>query len=507
MAESKDPPRYGIERIRRGLLHFLFGKGISSLAGFVYLVLLVRHLTVAEFAAYSVLQAFVYVFTALTGFGFLHATLRYIPELYAEHKQYALRGFVFWAFGLRVALLSIAAGLAYISARPICTVFGLDAWIPVFQTYLVVVWLRVNNHFLFQILESTLHQGYGQTAFVAGAWIKLILIFWTISRNEVGLENIVWLEQIAEFICMLIFLIGILAVLKGGYGKCDAMPFAAWWSINARRVVRFGLAGYLQQLAIMPYGSAPNRLLAGRFLEAGTTAAFGFSQSVVDIVNRYLPAQLLGGLIRPVVVAKFATKNDFTEVAKPLTLVFRVNSIFIGFMVVPLAATGRSIVDFVSNGKYGIEAALLLVAMLSVLLLESRRFLLDIAIQAVEKNKLLVAGNLALACTLLLVIGLLPWLGAMAIPFASLIGLLASNAWLNSRLKRFGYFFPIGMRDLARVIFSTLIATGLGHVLAMVITWHLAAVLSCVFFAALVWLTGAIKKEDVSMLRAFMAMR
>lgn len=47
--------RYGSERIGRGLMHFVLGKGVSAVAGVSAMLLVVRELSVESFAAYSVL--------------------------------------------------------------------------------------------------------------------------------------------------------------------------------------------------------------------------------------------------------------------------------------------------------------------------------------------------------------------------------------------------------------------------------------------------------------------
>lgn len=492
---------YGRERIRKGAIQFLLGKVLSSIAGMAVLVLLVRHLTVSEFAAYSVLQAFVYVFTAVTGFGLLHVTLRYIPELYAQHKRHTLRGFVLWTIGLRLVLLTLATIAVYGAGRQIADVFGLAGWVQVFQAYLIVVWLRVNSHFLFQILESTLHQGLGQAAFVATILLKLIFIYWLMAVNEMKLLNVVWAELTAELIGMLIFSIGVIMVQRETRVENDSADLSSWWSGNSRRVIRYGAAGYLQQLVILPYGSAPNRLVIGHFMGAASIAAFGFAQSFIDVINRYLPAQLLGGLIRPVVVAKFATRGNFSEVTRLLAFVFRINTVLLGLLLAPLLAVGQQIVGFISNGKYGFEATLLLAAMIGVLMLDSRRYLLDMAIQAIEQYKVLIAGNLVLAASLLLAVGLMPWFAAMAIPMASAIGLLASNAWIAHRLKKVGFSFPVGFLDFFRVLGTTVVAAGLGYFFSTMLNWTIVIVIVFLLQFVLLWMTGAMREEDWVLIR------
>ena len=494
-------PRYGRERIRRGLIHFLLGKGISAVAGFAVLLLLVRELPVAEFATYSVLQAFVEVFTALTGFGLTHAALRYVPELYVQHENRVFRGFVLGVAGLRLTVLTLACLLAYMASDSLARLFGLTDWVDILQAYLAVVWVRVNGHFLFQLLESTLHQGLGQAAFVISTLFKLALIAWLAFDGTLSIERVIWSEVAAETLGLGILFIGVLRVLRAAKPAAPMQAWTEWWTRNARRVTRFGLTGYLQHLAILPYGSAPNRLVAGRFLEVTAVAAFGFAQSFADMLRGYLPAQFMVGLIRPVLMARFSTTRDFGEVARVLALIFRLNTILLGAVAAPLLAMGPVAVATLSGNKYGAEAAWLLLALIGVLVLESHRFLIALAIQTVERNGLLVIGNLALAASLVLSILLTHYLGALAIPFTAAVGLIVSNAWTSYRLGKEGFLYAFGYVDFGRVLVSVLLAALIGHTAQSVFGWVLGLVMIFITYPLLLWVAGAIRCKDFQKLR------
>lgn len=495
--------RYGRERIRRGVVHFLLGKGISAVAGLAVLILLVRELPVAEFATYSVLQAFVEVFTAFTGFGLTHAALRYVPELYAQHENKAFRGFVMGAVGLRLAFLTLACLLAYAASDGLARLFGLADWVSVLQAYLAVVWVRVNGHFLFQLLESTLHQGLGQAAFVMSTVLKLGFISWFALHGTLNIEIVIWSEVAAETLGLGVLLMGVLRVLRETKPEPTMQGMAEWWSGNARRVTRYGFAGYLQHLAILPYGSAPNRLVAGRFLEVSALAAFGFAQSFTDMLRGYLPAQFMAGLIRPVLTARFSTTRDFGEVARVLAMVFRLNTVFLGAVAAPLLALGPIAVATLSGGKYGADAAWLLFALVGVLVLESHRFLIALAVQTVERNGLLITGNLALAASLLLSIMLIPYVGALAIPLTAAVGLVASNAWIAYRLGKEGFVYTFGHLDFGRVLLCVLIAALIGNTAQDMLGWVFGVVMIFITYPLLLWATGAIRREDLQRLRNF----
>lgn len=174
---------YGRDRVRRGLQHFLIGKIVSAVAGFIAMVLVVRALPVPEFAAYSVLVALIEVFTALSGMGLSHVILRYVPELFNAGRLASLRQVVAVALGLRSAVLVGLLLLTLLLAQPLADLLGLADMVSAFRLFLLVVGLRSTSHFLSQILESTLNQGISQLGFSASAVARCVGMFWLLQTG------------------------------------------------------------------------------------------------------------------------------------------------------------------------------------------------------------------------------------------------------------------------------------------------------------------------------------
>lgn len=487
---------YGQDRVRSAVVHFLFGKSISSVVGILLLLVFVRYLTVEEFAAYSVFLAFVELFTALTGFGLTHALLRYVPELYAEKRGRELKGFIIWAVSIRLSLLTGSSITVYFLASYIVPWFGLGDWLTAFQLYLGVVLLRVNNHFLFQVLESTLHQSRAQFAFVISSWIKLIFVSILVVQHSVVLENIILVEIFSEIICTAILVFGVCQIFEEKEEEFSSGSFGDWWRNNASRVTRYGLAGYVQHLIILPYGSAPNRLLAGRFLETTSVAVFGFAQSFTDVIRRYLPAQLLAGLIRPVLIARVAQGRKFEDVSEVLAFVLRINTVILGIIAVPLYVAGQELLDHVTDGKYGADASYILLSLIGVLVLESRRFILDMVVQTVERYSLLVTANLLLACSLILSMGMLPIIGAIAIPISSAVSLILTNAWISHKLLKSGFKVFSGFTDLLKVLLAVFVASLVGSFVNNQYAWVAAVIVSLFVYSAALLSIGSICRAD-----------
>ena len=112
---------------------------------------------------------------------------------------------------------------------------------------------------------------------------------------------------------------------------------------------------------------------------------FGFAQSIFDLMQRYLPAQLFNGLVRPVMAARFSVNRRFEEVATICNLNLNVNLVLIGLAATVVAAGGAEMLLWVSRDKYGERAVALLLLMCLLVALESWRHVLDQLSHTVER--------------------------------------------------------------------------------------------------------------------------
>lgn len=496
-------PRYGRASIRRSLVHFLLGKGVSSVSGIIALLLVVRSLSVADFATYSVLVAFVEIFSALAGFGFTHIILRYVPELYALHLNRSLARLIFWALLLRSLVLLAVVFAVYLASDQVAAWFGLVSWQAAFQAYLLVVGLRITATFSFQILESMLHQGFAQLAFTINAVLKLVLLTFFIWQNNLNLLKLIGIESVAEAAGLAMLLFALVKLVRQLVMIPALKEDESWLRDNFVRMLKFGLAGYGQHLATMLYGGSPNRLLMGRLFGAPVMAAFGFAQSIVDFVRRYLPGQLLAGMVRPVLLARYASSRDFGDVSKTVNLVFKTDFSLIGTGIVFFGVGGEAIISLLSKGKYDGLAGELILMMMIVLILEAFRPLLDLSLQALERNRVLLLTNLLLSTSILLVFPLSHVVGPFAVICANFLGMFINILLLLSYLKRIGYKLSLDLGAFTKLIAGLLVAVAVGRGLMFIdIRWEIASALAIAIYLFILFISNFVSAAEIQTLRS-----
>ena len=447
--------RFGSQNIKKGIVHFLVGKVLSSVAGFIALILTVRGLSITEFAAYSILIALVEYVTALSGFGLTHIVLRYIPELYGREYDYAFKKFVSRSLYCRLASLIVLAVLAYLFSDRLSALLGDQVPKQAFEAFLLVATIRTGSFFLSQILDSTLSQGVSQFAFMMAAVTKATLVALLLYIDNAGLINIILVEAVGDSISVLVMFFGVYRVLNASRNVNVPDDDRVWLRDKKKAIIHYAVTGYLQHLMILPYGGHTNRLIGGHFLSIFSMASYGFAQSLYEYCKRYLPAQLLLGVIRPVIISRYAENKDFPAAVRLTEVFFKVNALMVAPILVLSLVSGPELMNFISNGKYGVSAAVVLDVLLILLLLETARMQLEVLVQAVERYKDLLLANVFLSCSILPSFYLFNYFDAWIMPALNIIGLVLANVIVLQKLKSDGFIYKHDWHSSFRIAIAT----------------------------------------------------
>ena len=481
--------RYGGERFKTGLWHFGLGKIISAISGFFAMVLIVRLLRISEFAHYSVLTSLVEIFTAFSALGLSHALLRYVPQLYAKHYKFALKKFVLNAVFLRTGVLLLIIGMAYIWVEPFASIINMASFIYALKLYLIVVVLRTTAHFLSQVMESTLHQSIVQVSFSVAALLRLVGMLYLTQLQGAGLLGVIWVEILSDLVSLFILSVGVINLLrKKNLSSNPPQDDKTWLKTHFQQIKHLAMTGYAQHIVGLPFGSNTNRLVGGYLFPSQTMANFGYAQLFYEYIKRYLPAQLLVGLIRPVLIARFSHGRNFAAAAKTCESVVFVNIAIIGAILTALIVGGEQILLLISAGKYGLDALWVLIALMFVLTFETHRLILEMLVQTVERYAILIPSNIILALSIVPAILFFPQFGAIGFPIMNAVTLLACNFLVKKKLASEGYLIASDLHSIYRLSALTITASIIGCLLEFNgLNWIFATILSVSIFSITVW--------------------
>ena len=457
---------YSTARIKRGVAYLVGGKAVTAIAGIGTFVLLVRTLSVEQFAAYSILFGLVELIDALTGVGLSQVLSRYVPELFVQHRRRALRQLVACAIALRVGVLAAFLAASYVFAPTIAPLIGLAEWEWAVKAYLAVVLVRVAASSLFSVLESMLHQAVAQSGFGLVTVLRFVLLALAASQGTLDLQTVILIELATDIAGFGVMLIGAIRAIRQA-GSGEPRRHESGGRSNLGRMAEFGLKGYFQHLLILPYGGSTNRILVGGALTSGDVALFGFAQSVADLMERYLPVRLLAGVIRPVLTARYVRDRRFGDLELAANLIFKLNAVLICLATVVIFSGGAPMLALVTGGKYTDGGVGLLLVMCALVLMYSLRFMLDHVSHAVERNGPLMWSNAVITASVVPGLVMLPFLGVYALPVANLAGLVIGSWLLVRRLRAEGFDYRHDLTGLA----SLLAATAIGIGAAAIVQW------------------------------------
>lgn len=481
-ARSASDP-YSAARIKRGAFYLIGGKALTALAGVGTFLLLVRELPMEQFGAYTILFGLIELVDALSDLGASQILSRYVPELLVKRRHAALRRVVAMALTFRVVVLAIFLASVFALAPLVFPLIGLGDWQWAAKAYLAVVLVRVVELSLFGVLESMLHQAIAQLGFSLVTVVRFGLLAVAAANAGLRLETVIAIELTTDLIGCGVLLIGLMRRIPRHPGRANE-DAAAWLRGNWSRMRAFGLKGYAQHLLIIPYVGSTNRLLVGGTLASAEVALFGFAQSVTDLIYRYLPANLLVGIIRPVLTARYVRDRQFADLELAANLIFKINATLICAAAVMIFAGGKPMLDVVTRGKYHEGVVALLLLMCALLLAYSMRSMLDHVCHALEHNGPLIWANALMLLSLPPGIALLPVVGVYALPAANLSGAILACTVIAWRLSREGFRFRYDLAGLARLLGATGLAMlGATAVQATDVGWFMVAGFALAGFA------------------------
>lgn len=493
---------YSATALGRSLRHFLIGKGFKILSSVSLLILLGRYLSQSEYATYVAFQGLVLIAGFISSIGIESVLARYIPELRSsKNDRYAFQLLLYGALTrFTVLLLMVPLGLL-ISAK-LGEQFGFSEWLWLLPYYLAVGVFRLTALTVSQALESFLWQRAAQYSLAAGNFFRLIatvaVLFASFKYPELvqfGLAWVVAIELTSEILSL-----SMLIFAAWNRYCVDRERFQGednWWHNNSSRVFRFGAWSWMVSLAAVFYGSGPNRLLAARFMPEAGLATFGYADNATNLARRLMPTRLLIGLIRPIFISRFAVDKDFSRLADMTNLVFRLNLLLFCLPIALLVVVGPALFNWLTAGKYP-TAAPLLAGFLVLLSIEGLRMLIDVIVQAMEKNQYTLVGNIFQSISFFIAIVLFPVFGIWSLVISAIVGTtlaIIATKWL---LSRHGAIVKLDWKLILLLVAQTAVAIGIGIALREVTNNEiLAGIVTVVSLIALLGFAIPFKKSEI----------
>lgn len=459
LLSQNDP--FSAERMRASLCLFAAGKVVSGLIGIAWLLTLVRWLDVSHYGGYVVLMALLEIVLLVSNAGAYPLAQRYITEARLPHNLTLLPQLVWRSFAYRIATLMLAAGGAAMLAQPIAELVGQPLLAQQLPIYAIVIVFEGSARYLELAFESLLEQGRAQLCALLrnGARLAAVFLFWSAS-GTLELADVVLVEAVTSGLGLLLAA-GVMAQALRAYRRLAREQSRPADSFSLRRLIPFVLPLFAAQCLTQLYSPDAIKLVVSRLLSVADAAVFGFAHSLSYVLQRYLPATLLIGLIRPMLVARRARTGSDQELVVAGNLILKINL----FLLLPFAAlfavAGREFSALVSGGKYA-DAGPLLFLMTLLLALNGTHVVLSVLATALEDRRAVLLGTLFSVSGIVLGIALSPALGVLAMVLGLWLSELLWCSFTLWLLRQRGFAFPIDGFAWAKLFAAASVAAGAG---------------------------------------------
>lgn len=481
-AHQKDT-YYSTDRIRKGLVYYLSGRGVTAIASVLVPILLVRTLSVTDYAGYTAFSGLLISLMALSNLGIERVIPRYFPELRNAGAEKELHLTCRWLVVIRAALLFVVVFPFLLFYQQFTEWFNLPQQAEIkwyFAVYAISFGMSMH---ISRSLQALMLQKEATVGIALEWFIKLgLLIIALAVQGGIGLSEALLLQGGTAAIGAMYMIWQLEKHLMRQQNKVFNQNI-----LNRKQAAKTGFQNYLWVLSGMYTDSSLIKLVSASFFSANITAALGFSYAITGVLQRYLPAILLLNLIEPTIMAKYTENKNFLQISKYFSIVLKFNLFILTPATIWFFFNGGPLVEILTKGKYQ-ESVWLISSLMVVLILQSHSIIMQLACNAVEKSELLFLGN----------IWALPLLAPSAalIYFFNIIGMIASiigiiifrNCFVVFRLRKLGYIYKPDWMGIVKIVIASILAAVLANSVSLIIPIELVKILLTVVVTLLAYL-------------------
>lgn len=379
-----------------------------------------RLLGSSDYGAYMVLWGLVEMMVPLSSLGMLEAVRRFLPELAVRGAPDALKKFVGWMTLIRLAIMTIWTIIIAVFWSDIATWMGFselqqDATLLGLGLIITVLGFR----YAAEMLECLLEQRWSQLTHAFMPLGRLVGVAILVISENITLEQLLWVDLIVAFICLILCEYFLIRKLQNLTGIGDLR-------VSAYEIATFAwhMAGVNLCRAIASMGAL--RMLVARTLGLEIAGMYAFLQQLLFIVGRYLPANLLANIIRPMLISR-KVAGEYEIVGQGIALLWKSNLLIVAFSMVAISISGDEIIELVSGGRF-LDTGLFMLIMLLGLGITSQGQLISMVMEMLSYTRQLRLFSLLLVLTPLVVFAGANW---------GLLGVISGivlNAWLMNSI-------------------------------------------------------------------------
>lgn len=458
---ERDP--YQSRHVRRGIRQFLSGRLIQAVASVAVMLIMVRVMSIGEYALYITATALATFLGSASILGLDRVLTRYVPEGRLKATPERLIRFINAMNGLRllaVGGLALAVGLGWPYLAPWINLPRQELTLP------VLLYAVIHAFVLFQgiVMQSLMLQE-GLRNGTTFTWLLRIALLLGALYAIPPLDALmaVWITLLSEAAGWFWMAVGTYrhyADLRRA--RLEGSDVQGSWPGAFRDILRFGWHNYLMGQASFPAQARVQQLVAAAFFPPPMVAAFGFFRNLSEQLRNYLPFQLMKNLAEPVMIGRYVQTQDFALLNAMATAMLKLNFLLIAPLAAWLFVAGEPAIALLTGGKFSDQAWLLGVLVASQIASSQVTLLVIVANAIGLSHRLPLATISASLCTVLLLWTQIPILGIAALALSDMVFGAVTVLMVVRSMRREGYRYLFGAGPLFRMTALALPAIGVG---------------------------------------------
>lgn len=443
---------YSGQRFRKALQHFLLGRVAQAVAYFALTLWLVRILSPSDYGAYMVLWGMVEMLMPLSSLGMIEGIRRFLPELAARGAPGVLRQFVFWMTLIRFTILIIFSTIIIAFWSQITVWLGFS---PIQQSSTILsaglIITVIGFRYTVEMLECLLEQRWSQAMQAFMPIGRIVGVALLTTTGALTLEKLFYIDLIISSSCFLLAEFFLIRKLRN-------LPGIGDYHVSVREIATFIWHMMGTSLLWTTAGPGALRMIVARVLGLEAAGMFAFLQQLQAIIGRYLPANLLYNIIRPILISRY-TAGEIGVVSRVSALLWKINLLIIAICVASVALAGDPLLAFISGDRF-IDAGTIMLVMLLSLGAAGQSQLINSSMQIFSYTRQLrYFSFLAILAPISVVIGSHWNLIGVVIGIMLSLWILNSSIlfWLNHQAERIQLDWPGALRGMVLVVLLTLL--------------------------------------------------
>lgn len=358
---------YQAARVARQAKWFTLSKiGIAVIALLTQFVL-VRYLSVNDYAGYTTFFSAVPVLVFFTMYGLDRVVYRFMPPLRTEHRWREMAWFMAGMFVLRQITILLLIALCWWGIQPFA-LHQLFSQLAGIASACLVFSLALGCTDTFPVYCNALGQQAKQSLVsMFTTCARMLLIVFFVWQGGLNLVQITWIIAGTECLLALLLLLILLREMwlvrkterkTEHKNKPQASREKLAFGFTLANLAKDSLSTQLAYSVALPFRGIFLRLIVASIAPPIVVASFGFFQTMADRAYQFMPMFLMKGMLEPSLASDYAQRKDYSRIRLTVSLLLRTNAVILAAGLTLLIGCGQPVIDLLTNGRYGGEVLL-----------------------------------------------------------------------------------------------------------------------------------------------------